>query len=189
MMLHFLRYVLITVYLFRVNSSRFFDLFEKYNGHITGRLKLKRPKQLQEVLDVARFLIADPSERLCEKPQKLDQLKTVLEMYVFLCLLCCGSTLSVHLTGNGKWLFSMIPKLAVLNYFIIAGTVIFLESTVKSSSSTFPLVRLFHRVLKMVSIMSLSSLYISSFKAAKHQPIFSSFENYVYQSILCHIFH
>lgn len=85
-MLHFLRYVLITVYLFRVNSSRFFDLFEKYNGHITGRLKLKRPKQLQEVLDVARFLIADPSERLCEKPQKLDQLKTVLEMYVFFML-------------------------------------------------------------------------------------------------------
>lgn len=28
-------------------SSRFFDLFEKYGGYKTGKLKLKKPKQLQ----------------------------------------------------------------------------------------------------------------------------------------------
>lgn len=28
-------------------SNRFFDLFEKYGGYKTGKLKLKKPKQLQ----------------------------------------------------------------------------------------------------------------------------------------------
>lgn len=31
-------------------SSRFFDLFEKYGGYKTGKLKLKKPKQLQVTL-------------------------------------------------------------------------------------------------------------------------------------------
>lgn len=29
------------------DASRFFDLFEKYGGYKTGKLKLKKPKQLQ----------------------------------------------------------------------------------------------------------------------------------------------
>ena len=62
---------------------RFFDVFHKYNGRQNGCLKLKRPKQLQEVLDVARYLLAEPNEILCEKHQKLEQLKTVLEMSAF----------------------------------------------------------------------------------------------------------
>jgi len=63
---------------------RFFDLFEKYGGHEFGHLKLKRPKQLQEVLDIARFLLSevithnDPEVE--EKKPKLEQLKAVLEM-------------------------------------------------------------------------------------------------------------
>nr|XP_039247814.1 inositol hexakisphosphate and diphosphoinositol-pentakisphosphate kinase 2-like isoform X3 [Styela clava] len=64
-----------------VQHHKFWDLFRKYNGHQSGCLKLKRPKQLQEVLDVARYLLSEPSAILCEKRQKLEQLKTVLEMY------------------------------------------------------------------------------------------------------------
>lgn len=67
---------------------RFFDLFEKYGGYQVGHLKLKRPKQLQEVLDIARFLLAEVSSHqdpeIEEKQSKLEQLKAVLEMYVLL---------------------------------------------------------------------------------------------------------
>lgn len=48
-------------------------------------MKLKRPKQLQEILDIARYLLseiqtksAEPS--IEEKQGKLEQLKSVLEM-------------------------------------------------------------------------------------------------------------
>jgi inositol hexakisphosphate/diphosphoinositol-pentakisphosphate kinase len=50
-------------------------------------VKLKRPKQLQEILDTARSLLAEIQHRaagpeLEEKQGKLEQLKSVLEMYV-----------------------------------------------------------------------------------------------------------
>lgn len=64
---------------------RFFDLFEKYGGYEFGQLKLKHPKQLQEVLDIARFLLnevnAHHDPEIEEKKAKLEQLKAVLEMY------------------------------------------------------------------------------------------------------------
>lgn len=93
-------------------SSRFFDLFEKYGGYKTGKLKLKKPKQLQvtpsetspshfcqrvcdsltacyseqEVLDITRQLLAELGQHndceIEEKKSKLEQLKTVLEMWV-----------------------------------------------------------------------------------------------------------
>jgi len=63
---------------------RFFTLFEKYNGYKKGHLKLKKPKQLQEVLDIARDLLSesqhDPNPEVLEKKAKLQQLKLVLEM-------------------------------------------------------------------------------------------------------------
>uniref|UniRef100_A0A8C1BTC9 Inositol hexakisphosphate and diphosphoinositol-pentakisphosphate kinase n=1 Tax=Cyprinus carpio carpio TaxID=630221 RepID=A0A8C1BTC9_CYPCA len=66
-------------------SSRFFELFEKYGGYKMGKLKLKKPKQLQEVLDITRTLLADIGQHtdceIEEKSSKLEQLKTVLEMY------------------------------------------------------------------------------------------------------------
>ena len=69
---------------FDLSLSRFFDLFEKYGGYEFGHLKLKRPKQLQEVLDIARFLlsevIANHDPEIEEKKPKLEQLKAVLEM-------------------------------------------------------------------------------------------------------------
>uniref|UniRef100_A0A672F1Q3 Inositol hexakisphosphate and diphosphoinositol-pentakisphosphate kinase n=1 Tax=Salarias fasciatus TaxID=181472 RepID=A0A672F1Q3_SALFA len=68
-----------------LDASRFFDLFEKYGGYKTGKLKLKKPKQLQEVLDITRQLLADLGQHndceIEEKKSKLEQLKTVLEMY------------------------------------------------------------------------------------------------------------
>ncbi|XP_015198709.2 inositol hexakisphosphate and diphosphoinositol-pentakisphosphate kinase 2 isoform X10 [Lepisosteus oculatus] len=68
-----------------VRNPMFFDLFEKYEGYKTGKLKLKKPKQLQEVLDIARQLLAELGQHndceIEEKKSKLEQLKTVLEMY------------------------------------------------------------------------------------------------------------
>ncbi|XP_053361330.1 inositol hexakisphosphate and diphosphoinositol-pentakisphosphate kinase 1 isoform X2 [Clarias gariepinus] len=67
-----------------VRNALFFDLFEKYGGYKTGKLKLKKPKQLQEVLDIARQLLAELGQHndceIEEKKSKLEQLKTVLEM-------------------------------------------------------------------------------------------------------------
>ncbi|XP_069018485.1 inositol hexakisphosphate and diphosphoinositol-pentakisphosphate kinase 2 isoform X1 [Embiotoca jacksoni] len=67
-----------------VRHPLFFELFEKYGGYKTGKLKLKKPKQLQEVLDIARLLLVELVQHndceIEEKKSKLEQLKTVLEM-------------------------------------------------------------------------------------------------------------
>uniref|UniRef100_A0A8C5FCF7 Inositol hexakisphosphate and diphosphoinositol-pentakisphosphate kinase n=1 Tax=Gadus morhua TaxID=8049 RepID=A0A8C5FCF7_GADMO len=66
-------------------NEMFFDLFEKCDGYKTGKLKLKKPKQLQEVLDIARQLLVEIGLKtdceIEESKAKLEQLKTVLEMY------------------------------------------------------------------------------------------------------------
>ena len=61
---------------------RFIDLFSKYEGFKERKLKLKRPKQLQEVLDIAREMLNDIKEdkSVFESHNKLRQLKSVLEM-------------------------------------------------------------------------------------------------------------
>ncbi|XP_049867406.1 inositol hexakisphosphate and diphosphoinositol-pentakisphosphate kinase isoform X3 [Pectinophora gossypiella] len=69
-----------------VRHPRFFEIFEKYDGFKRGHVKLKKPKQLQEILDIARALLADIHTRhadpeIEEKQGKLEQLKSVLEMY------------------------------------------------------------------------------------------------------------
>ncbi|XP_050345273.1 inositol hexakisphosphate and diphosphoinositol-pentakisphosphate kinase isoform X2 [Nymphalis io] len=69
-----------------VRHPRFFEIFEKYEGFKRGHVKLKKPKQLQEILDIARALLADIHTRhadpeIEEKQGKLEQLKSVLEMY------------------------------------------------------------------------------------------------------------
>lgn len=68
-----------------VKHKMFFNLFEKYGGPQSNHLKLKHPKQLQEVLDIARFLLSEatshPDSDVEEKRSKLEQLKSVLEMY------------------------------------------------------------------------------------------------------------
>ncbi|XP_043487039.1 inositol hexakisphosphate and diphosphoinositol-pentakisphosphate kinase 2 isoform X20 [Polistes fuscatus] len=69
-----------------VRHPKFFEIFAKYDGYKHGHVKLKRPKQLQEILDTARSLLAEIQHRaagpeLEEKQGKLEQLKSVLEMY------------------------------------------------------------------------------------------------------------
>lgn len=66
-------------------SLRFFEIFEKYDGYKYGHVKLKRPKQLQEILDIARYLLTEiqtksAESEIEEKRGKLEQLKSVLEM-------------------------------------------------------------------------------------------------------------
>lgn len=69
-----------------VRHPKFFEIFDKYGGHADGHVKLKRPKQLQEILDIARFLLNEIEHKAAE-PEiediqvKLEQLKSVLEMY------------------------------------------------------------------------------------------------------------
>lgn len=68
-----------------VRNQKFFEIFEKYDGYKKLSIKLKKPKQLQEILDIARFLLAEiqikSDPEIEEKQGKLEQLKTVLEMY------------------------------------------------------------------------------------------------------------
>lgn len=77
-----------------VRHPKFFDLFRKYDGFKKGELKLKRPNQLQEVLDIARDLLHDLrnphstdeshddfKEVIEEHESKLETMKMVLEMY------------------------------------------------------------------------------------------------------------
>ncbi|XP_041367953.1 inositol hexakisphosphate and diphosphoinositol-pentakisphosphate kinase 2-like isoform X3 [Gigantopelta aegis] len=70
-----------------VKHTKFFELFEKYGGFKSAHLKLKKPKQLQEVLDIVRYLLSENKEfvdpEVEEKKAKLQQLKLVLEMYEF----------------------------------------------------------------------------------------------------------
>lgn len=69
-----------------VRHPKFFEIFEKYGGRADGHVKLKRPKQLQEILDIARYLLNEiehkaASPEIEEIQVKLEQLKSVLEMY------------------------------------------------------------------------------------------------------------
>ena len=73
-----------------VKHPKFFELFNKYGGNGgKGHVKLKKPTQLQEILDIARELYEEKSsdtvesEMIIEKKSKLMQIKTVLEMHDF----------------------------------------------------------------------------------------------------------
>lgn len=71
-----------TQYLLFISTGRFIDLFRKYHGFKDHKLKLKRPTQLQEVLNIARDLLTDIKEGkpVFENLNKIHQLRTVLEM-------------------------------------------------------------------------------------------------------------
>ncbi|XP_077483141.1 inositol hexakisphosphate and diphosphoinositol-pentakisphosphate kinase isoform X15 [Amblyomma americanum] len=68
-----------------VKHPKFFELFEHYGGFKDGHIKLKKPKQLQEILDISRFLLSEIEHKsdpeVEENKAKLEQLKSVLEMY------------------------------------------------------------------------------------------------------------
>ena len=71
-----------------VKHPMFFDLFKRMNGFSVGHIKLKKPKHLQEVLDIARFLIAEiekggsSNEVIEEKKNKLEQVIMLTSIYV-----------------------------------------------------------------------------------------------------------
>ncbi|KAJ1355743.1 hypothetical protein KIN20_013276 [Parelaphostrongylus tenuis] len=91
-----------------VNDERFFALFKKYDGFKKNEIKMKRPNQLMEVLELARQILAehiatrntlllsmqeyDDSDSECqrlehdleqveEEIKRWDQMRSVLEMY------------------------------------------------------------------------------------------------------------
>ncbi|EJD76368.1 histidine acid phosphatase domain containing 1 [Loa loa] len=91
-----------------VTDQRFFDLFKKYNGYNKNEIKMKRPNQLMEVLELAREILHEQQvhrneslkemescedsdgsspklerdlEQCEEAIKKWDQVRTVLEMY------------------------------------------------------------------------------------------------------------
>ncbi|TGZ59401.1 hypothetical protein CRM22_009096 [Opisthorchis felineus] len=70
-----------------VRHEKFFGLFFKYAGEYANELKLKRPTQLQEVLDIVRCILnelenpQDVDPQLLKNKPKFEQLKYVLEMY------------------------------------------------------------------------------------------------------------
>ncbi|XP_015794650.1 inositol hexakisphosphate and diphosphoinositol-pentakisphosphate kinase isoform X3 [Tetranychus urticae] len=68
-----------------VKHPKFFEIFEKYDGHKSGHIKLKKPNQLQEILDISRYLLHEieknPDFDMEENKSKIEQLKQVLEMY------------------------------------------------------------------------------------------------------------
>ena len=72
-----------------VRHPKFFQLFDKHGGNKKGHVKLKKPSQLQEILDIARELYEEKSndtiesEMIQEKKSKLMQIKSVLEMHDF----------------------------------------------------------------------------------------------------------
>lgn len=80
-----------------VSFFRWFELFNKYAAPSNSKteskvqeLKLKKPNQLQEVLDIARYLLQeiakststnnDGERQIAEPKGTLEQVKTVLEM-------------------------------------------------------------------------------------------------------------
>lgn len=70
-----------------IGFGRFFTLWASQKAEANGRhLKLKKPAQLQEVLDISRTLLSEVEAgnadlEIEEKRGKLEQLKSVLEMY------------------------------------------------------------------------------------------------------------
>lgn len=67
-----------------VKHDHFFELFRRLNGFKDGHVKIKKPQQMQEILDITRFLLTEMesgNQSIAEDPAKLEQLKSVLEMY------------------------------------------------------------------------------------------------------------
>jgi inositol hexakisphosphate/diphosphoinositol-pentakisphosphate kinase len=63
-----------------VSHKKFYQLFEEMNGYATGHIRIKEPQKMQQLLDITRSLLEHP-KGVEEEVHKLQQLKTVLEMY------------------------------------------------------------------------------------------------------------
>ena len=94
-----------------VTHDLWVELFNKWGSKKGGKLKLKRPKQLQEVLETARRILYEIQQKREEDDgvdydtllHKYNQMKTVLEMYG-------------HFSGiNRKVQFKSIPNKGDMN--------------------------------------------------------------------------
>lgn len=56
-----------------VSDDRFFELFKKFNGFKTGELKLKKPYQLQEVLNLAREILKELQNELRHLRSQIEE--------------------------------------------------------------------------------------------------------------------
>lgn len=67
----------------QLRVPRLFDLFRHYDGFVKGEIKLKRPKQLQHVLDTVRALLAESPLQadVAANLHKFEQTRHVLEMH------------------------------------------------------------------------------------------------------------
>ena len=59
-----------------VSDESFINIFQQYKGMAKGKIKLKKPRDMQKVLDTTRALLE--KENIKESRSKLEQLKTVL---------------------------------------------------------------------------------------------------------------
>jgi inositol hexakisphosphate/diphosphoinositol-pentakisphosphate kinase len=57
-----------------VNDERFFNLFDKYDGKIKKEIKMKRPNQLMEVLELSRNMLHEGQDKRNEYMKELAEL-------------------------------------------------------------------------------------------------------------------
>ena len=83
----------------QVKHPKFFEMFKRLGGYKDGQVKIKKPHEMQEILDISRFLLAElekeekeektdetdgnnkTRQTIQEDRGKLEQFKSVLEMY------------------------------------------------------------------------------------------------------------
>lgn len=68
-----------------VKHQKFFEMFERLGGYKDGQVKIKKPHEMQEILNITKFLLNEQENSIFavvdEDHSKLEQLKAVLEMY------------------------------------------------------------------------------------------------------------
>jgi inositol hexakisphosphate/diphosphoinositol-pentakisphosphate kinase len=68
-----------------VRHPKFFEMFERLGGYKDGQVKIKKPHEMQEILNITKFLLNEQENNITspvdEDHSKLEQLKAVLEMY------------------------------------------------------------------------------------------------------------
>jgi hypothetical protein len=85
-----------------VKHPKFFEIFDKYGGYKDNKfhVKLKKPKQLQEVLDIARYLISEidqnPDPEIEENKSKLEQLKSVVSICSLIIVILCPQLIAFN---------------------------------------------------------------------------------------------
>jgi inositol hexakisphosphate/diphosphoinositol-pentakisphosphate kinase len=64
-----------------VNDARFFKLFKKYSGVQQREIKLKRPAQLMEILELIRAILNENLAKRVDVSEQMSQLKQEDQRY------------------------------------------------------------------------------------------------------------